>query len=45
MICDNKKVQVANRWMHENKKMISSTYNLIFLDKETHLQARKLGEN
>jgi hypothetical protein len=30
--------------MHENKKMISSTYNLVFLDKETHLQARKLGE-
>jgi hypothetical protein len=30
--------------MHENKKMMSSTYNLVFLDKDTHLQARKLGK-
>jgi hypothetical protein len=30
--------------MHENKKTTSSTYNLVLLDKEIDLQARKLGE-
>ncbi len=35
---------MTNRWMHENKKTTSSTYNLVLLDKEIDLQARKLGE-